>query len=133
MPTSPSEPHWLPIEVVVQINRLLVGLTGEPHLLARPELLESALARPRNKFGYGEEDVVSLAVSLLVGIGRNHAFAQGNKRTAFIAAVDFLGVNGFALQVGDSEDLGRMIEAVLLGELSERYLLERWKSHIVPR
>jgi len=35
------------------------------------------------------EDVVALAVGLLAGIARAHAFAQGNKRTCFVAMVQF--------------------------------------------
>jgi death-on-curing protein len=51
----PSEPTWLPIEAAVAINRALVALTEEPHFLRDLGLLESALARPRNAFAYGEE------------------------------------------------------------------------------
>jgi death-on-curing protein len=53
-------------------------------------LLESALARARNAFAYGEEDIVVLAVSLMAGVARAHAFEQGNKRTAFAAMRLFL-------------------------------------------
>lgn len=42
----PSEPVWLPLEVVVEINRTLVAMTGEPHFVRDQGLLESALARP---------------------------------------------------------------------------------------
>ena len=58
-------------------------------------LLESALARPRNAFAYGEEDIIVLAVALMAGIARAHAFEQGNKRTAFAAMRLFLCANGF--------------------------------------
>ncbi len=83
-----------------------------------------------NRFAYGEEDIVTLAVSLLFGIGRNHPFVQGNKRTAFVAAVDFLGVNGYALQAPDSEDLGRSIEAALRDDVSEERLVEQLREHV---
>jgi death on curing protein len=57
-------------------------------------LLESALARPRNFFGFGEEDIAVLAVVLMAGIPRAHAFEQGNKRTAFGVRL-FLRANGY--------------------------------------
>jgi death on curing protein len=90
----PNEPRWLSIEAVVEINRAVVAITGEPHLLRDRGLLEGALARPRNFFGFGEEDIAVLAVSLMAGIARAHAFAQGSKRTCFVAMVQFLKVNG---------------------------------------
>ena len=90
------------IEAVVEINRAVVAITGEPHLLRDQGLLESALARPRNFFGFGEEDIAVLAVSLTAGIARAHAFAQGNKRTCFVAMVQFLKINGYDLAIDDS-------------------------------
>ena len=92
------------IEAVVEIIRVVVAITGEPHLLRDQGLPESALARPRNffGFGFGAEDIVILAVSLMAGIARAHAFTQGNKRTCFIAMVQFLKVNGYHLAIEDS-------------------------------
>ena len=49
----------------------------------------------KNHWEYGEDDMLTLAIILLVGIARNHAFLQGNKRTAFISAEVFLNVNGY--------------------------------------
>ncbi len=43
----------------------------------------------------GERDVVRLATTLLYGVAKNHAFEQGNKRTATVAALVFLEVNGY--------------------------------------
>lgn len=98
----PSEPRWLPIEAVIAHNRLEVEETGERHFLRDAGLPESALARPRNAFAYGEEDIVALAVRLLAGIAQAHAFEQGNKRTAFEAMWHFLRLNGYDLAIEDS-------------------------------
>jgi death-on-curing protein len=98
----PNEPRWLPIEAVIEHNRLEVEETGERHFLRDQGLLESALARPQNAFAYGEEDVVVLAVRLLAGIAFAHAFEQGNKRTAFEAMWHFLRLNGYDLAIEDS-------------------------------
>ena len=67
------------METVIEINRAVVLITGEPHFLRDRGLLESALARPQNAFAYGEEDLVVLAIRLLASIAQSHAFAQGNK------------------------------------------------------
>src|SRR4051812_9995371 len=70
----PSEPIWLSVDRVVYINRRLVELTGEPHFLRDPGMLESAMMRAQNHWSYGEVDMVVLAGSLLLGINRNHPF-----------------------------------------------------------
>ena len=98
----PNEPNWLPIEVVIEHNRFELAETGENHFVRDRGLLESALARPRNAFAYGEEDIVVLAVALMAGISRAHAFEQGNKRTAFAAMRLFLRANGYDTAFDDS-------------------------------
>ena len=55
--------------------------------------LESALARPQNLVAYGEPDAADLAASYAFGIARNHPFVDGNKRTAFVAAMLFFDKN----------------------------------------
>ena len=95
----PNEPNWLPIEVVIDHNRLELAETGEPHFLRDVGLLESALARPRNAFAYGEEDIVILAVRLLAAIAQAHAF---DKRTAFAATRLFLSANGYDTAFDDT-------------------------------
>ena len=98
----PSEPHWLPAEVVIEHNRRELAGTGEHHFLRDIGLLESALARPRNFFGYGEEDIVVLSVAVMAGIARAHSFEQGNKRTAFAAMRLFLRANGYDTSFDDT-------------------------------
>ncbi len=110
----PNEPNWFPIEAVIEHNRSELSDTGENHFLRDRGLLESALARPRNAFAYGEEDVVVLAIALMAGIARAHAFEQGNKRTAFAAMRLFLGINGYDTAIEDSlawaEEIIRLVE-----------------------
>jgi death on curing protein len=98
----PNEPNWLPIEAMIEHNRPELEGTSEHHFLRDRGLLESALARPRNFFSYGEEDIVVLAVALLAGIVRAHAFEQGNKRTAFAAMRLFLRANGYDTSFDDT-------------------------------
>lgn len=127
----PNEPRWLSIEAVVQINRAVVAITGEPHLLRDRGLLESALARPRNFFGFGEEDIVVLAVSLMAGIARAHAFAQGNKRACFIAMVQFLKVNGYDLAIEDSRPWADRIIALVEHRSSEEDFVRAVRPFVV--
>ncbi len=87
-------------------------------------LLESAIAKPQNHWNYGEDDVVVLAVKLLLGIAQNHPFEQGNKRTALTAAATFLELNGYELDVPDGDPFGNFIERVITGEFSEAEFTE---------
>ncbi len=57
-------------------------------------LFESAMARPENLAAYGDPDVCDLAAAYAFGLAKNHPFADGNKRTAFVVSVVFLLLNG---------------------------------------
>ena len=127
----PNEPRWLSIEAVVEINRAVVAIAGEPHLLRDRGLLESALARPRNFFGFGEEDIAVLAVSLMAGIARAHAFAQGNKRTCFVAMVQFLKVNGYDLAIDDSRPWADRIIALVEHRSSEEDFVHAVRPFVI--
>ena len=81
-------------------------------------LLESALARPEHLVAYGEPDVAELAASYGYGIARNHPFIDGNKRTAFVAALLFLAFNRCSFQASDSDKVIVMLK-VAAGEIAE--------------
>ncbi|HYF56738.1 MAG TPA: type II toxin-antitoxin system death-on-curing family toxin, partial [Salinarimonas sp.] len=77
---------------------------------------ESALWRPVHRFNYqGETDIVVLAVAMLLGVAANHPFEQGNKRTAFMAAVLFLNANGYQLRLPDDRTISQTIVDVITG------------------
>jgi death-on-curing protein len=124
------EPVWLSAETVIYINERVVTRTGEPFLLLDRGLLESALAKPQNEFHHRNvEDVASLATTLLFGIARNHPFAQGNKRTRFLSAIDFVEINGYMIDGGDDEILlGRLVVRVLEQKLDEERFADIFRS-----
>lgn len=80
--------------------------------------LESALARPRNLVAYGAPSVFELAAAYAFGIARAHPFIDGNKRTAFVAAVVFLEINGCSFSAIE-EDVVVTILALAAGEMTE--------------
>lgn len=95
-------------------------------------LLESALARPVNLAAYGDPDVADLAACYGTGLAKNHAFVDGNKRAAFLAAGLFLGLNGYRLQSTQVEATLTML-AVAASELDERAFADWIRRHIRPR
>ena len=132
-PTLDAEPRWLPIDIVIDNNIDTVCATGEPFLILDEGLLSSAYSRPQNMWAYGGvTDVVTLAAALAIGIGRNHPFQQGNKRTAFESAVMFLYINGYDVIAPDTVLLGVLLEAVIIGDMAEDAYIRALRSFVFP-
>jgi len=129
----PNEPRWLPIEAVIEHNRLEVEATGEPHFLRDYGLLDSALARPKNFYGFGQDDIVVLAVALLNGVARTHAFEQGNKRTAFAAMRLFLLANGYNTAFDDTISWADEVIALVEHRSTEDDFVRVIRPFVVPR
>ena len=88
-------------------------------------VLESALARPRQKWAYeGEPDAAVLAAAYAFGFVRNHPYRDGNKRIGFLALVTFLGINDYELEATD-EDVVTTMLGLADGSLTEVQLV-RW-------
>ena len=95
-------------------------------------LLESALARPLNLAAYGTPDVFALAAAYGVGLAKNHAFVDGNKRAAFLAAGLFLHLNGVSL-VATQIDATQTMLGVAAGSLDEDAFAQWLRGHSAPR
>lgn len=93
--------------------------------------LESALARAENKAAYGHPTVAEMAAAYLFGLARNHAFVDGNKRTAIVAAGTFLAVNGYELTADDGA-LYLFVMGVAAGEIDEAGATAFFRDHTVP-
>jgi death on curing protein len=76
---------------------------------------------------------VILATTLAVGIAQNHAFEQGNKRTAFAAAIHFLELNGYDVVAPDTEVLGEMFEGVIIHAIPETTFTEFLRQFLMPK
>jgi death on curing protein len=89
---------WLSRQLILAIHDEQLAEHGGATGIRDDGLLESALARPLNRAGYGEPDVAELAAVYAIGIARNHPFVDGNKRTAFAALFMFLALNGLVFE-----------------------------------
>lgn len=125
-----KEPVWLSAELVLAIHEEQLGEFGGPPGLRDPGALESALARPINRFHYERGDLASLAAAYAYGIAQNHAFVDGNKRTAWLAIVTFLGLNDIDFVVPEAEAVVIM-RGVAAGEIGEEGL-RRWIGDRMP-
>lgn len=88
--------EWIAPNSVLATHKRQIAEHGGTEGVRDEGLLLSAIARPENLYAYGENaDLSSVAASYAFGIAKNHAFLDGNKRTALVVAVTFLNVNGY--------------------------------------
>ncbi len=92
-------------------------------------LLESALARPINAWGYGVDDPAALAAAYAFGIARNYPFVDGNKRTAWVLARIFLALNGHRPRFEAADAIAAML-ALAAGEQSEAEMADWFRGHL---
>lgn len=104
---------------------------GGAHGIRDENALESALARAENKAAYGEPTIHELAAAYIFGIARNHAFVDGNKRTAIVAAGAFISINGRAL-TADNGTLYEFVMGVAAGEIDEIGAAAFFRDHTAP-
>lgn len=125
-----AEPVWIVRDVVLAVHDEQLSEHGGQSGVRDLGLLESALARPRNQYAYGETSITRLAASYAFGLSRNHPFLDGNKRTSLVVAELFLALNGLELAASDAECVTTFL-ALAAGELTEEELAGWIGSHVV--
>jgi death on curing protein len=116
-----SEPVWLPESLVLAIHGEQLAIFGGGSGVRDLGLLQSALDRPRNKWGYGEVELPVLAAAYGFGLAKNHPFVDGNKRVAFLSMFTFLGLNGLDL-IASEPEATVIMQALASGQLTEAEL-----------
>lgn len=97
-----KEPVWLLKPAVIAAHGMMIDRFGGEDGLRDEGLLDSALARPLNKYRYDDSaDVAVLAAAYAGGLIQNHPFVDGNKRIGFMAAYMFLDLNGSMLEADE--------------------------------
>jgi death-on-curing protein len=90
-----------------------VGVAAGGDDLLESVLVESVLARPKNRLAYEpDSDLATLAAAYLFGLVKNHAYVDGNKRVGFAAAATFQRLNGLRLTASESDAYDAVIEVV---------------------
>lgn len=88
--------YYLTIKLVNEIHHTMIELYGGMHGIRDQGLLEAAVEAPKT-YAFGHEvypTFIDKAGAYAFGIIKNHAYIDGNKRTACTAALTFLDMNG---------------------------------------
>jgi death on curing protein len=110
--------RWIDKGALLLLHDESIAEHGGASGLRDEGLLESALSRARNLAAYGDPDFADLAAAYGVGLAKNHAFVDGNKRVAFLAVGLFLALNGMRLTASQVEATLTMLD-VAAGALDE--------------
>lgn len=120
-----GEPKCLTLDMVLAIHDEQLAQFDGGEGMRDLGLLESALARPANRYHYeAEAKIIELAAALGAEIVGNHPFVDGNKRTGVLSIQAFLVLNGWLFSPSQAEEV-RTILALDAGEISEPDLA-RW-------
>ncbi len=123
---------WLSRKIILAVHDIQLREHGGASGIRDEGLLESALARPLNRAGYGEPDTVELAAVYAIAIARNHPFIDGNKRTAYVAMVLFLALNGMAF-VPDYGDAVITMLTMAAGEMPDDAFVDWVRANAVTK
>ena len=113
-----KEPNWLTRGECLAVHDMMLSHYGGIAGVRDENMLESALARPRQLLHYGRPEAADLAAAYAAGIIKNHPFLDGNKRTGFMLGAGFLERNGFELHATEAEAVVRTL-ALAAGEMTE--------------
>lgn len=113
-----KEPQWVLRDTVLLLHEQSLAEHGGSGGIRDEGLLDSALGRPQNLFGYGSPNVFDLAASHAFGLVKNHPFLDGNKRTGFVTGVLFLELNGYRFTAAEPDAAIRTL-ALAAGEMTE--------------
>ena len=115
-----ATPIFLTLDEVLSLHADQIERYGGGSGVRDMPLLESALGMPQASMGgkYLHGTLAEMAAAYLFYIARNHPFVDGNKRTALMTTLMFLGLNGRSLKAGDDE-LTDLVVGVAAGKVSK--------------
>ena len=125
-----KEPVWLDRLIIEAIHFDQIRAHGGLPGIRDENALESALARPLNRWAYDAGcDLAELAAAYGYGLATSHPFNDGNKRVSFLAMYVFLSVNGLEIEADETEVVDLMV-AVASGRCGEEDLSDWLRKHV---
>ena len=124
--------HWPDKQLLITLHDESLATHGGSSGIRDEGLLDSALNRAANLALYGNPDFADLAAAYGLGLAKNHAFVDGNKRAAFLSVGLFLGSNGYKLKATQVEATLTML-ALAAGDMEETAIAAWIRSHAERR
>lgn len=124
--------QWFELEIVLAIHAEQIKEHGGLGGIRDLGLLQSALAKPQQLANYGDPDAADLAAAYGYGLAKNHPFADGNKRTAFVLAESFLSLHGQDLVATDEACYLAML-GLAAGERTQESFAQWLRANSVAR
>ena len=130
-----SKPQVLSVEQVLRLHDRILQHSGGLQGIQNLEALKSALVQPLQG-GVGEADfypsIKEKAAILGYLLCKNHAFIDGNKRTAHAVMTFFLEDNGFAVSESDWPRTAELFEGLADDSKTREDLLNWIEEHTYP-
>ena len=122
-----SKIRFLTVQQVKAIHQQQILTFGGSSGILDEGKLESAVFRAQNLSNYNRDATIyDLAAAIGWGIANNHAFVDGNKRTAFVVMAVFLEINGMMVTASEVDVVNIML-AVASNQISQEQLSD-WLS-----
>ena len=87
--------RFLSEALVIRMHDYVISKYGGAYGVLDAAALDSALNAPKLQFHFLHSPIPHLAATYGFHLCQNHPFLEGNKRTAHMAMLTFLGRNGF--------------------------------------
>jgi death-on-curing protein len=125
-------PKFIEKEDVLSIHNKQINLYGGSFGIRDQGLLESAISQPQATFGgeFLHPTIYEQAAAYLFHINKNHAFIDGNKRTAFDVMITFLNMNDYELNM-TLEEAYQLTIQVADDKVSKEELIEILRDCII--
>ena len=116
------------VEEIEEFNILVLSIikvkkADKPQVLSHSKIRE-AIAECED----AEGNVYAKAATLMKGLVKKHAFASGNRRTAFVAAKSFVLANGGSFRIADDPTYARVMQGIREDYHTDAEIME-WIEH----
>ena len=127
-----KEVFWLDETIVRAMHEDQLAQHGGLAGIRDNNLFLASLDRPKNLLAYGEPTptILDLAAAYGYGFAKNHAFVDGNKRVAFVTMATFLELNGYSLNIPETEVV-LMMERLATGKETQESIAEWLQENCV--
>ena len=127
-------PKFLTLQQVIALHQWQIDQFGGTPGVKDEGLLLSALGQPESGFGdeYFHKDLYEMAAAYLFHLVKNHAFHDGNKRIAALAAAVFLQVNGLIVTAKEDE-FEKLVWAAAQSFVSQEQIAEFFRKNTTPQ